>query len=317
MNSGVDGRGLAAGGLLHHLDFVVLGQVIDHHVEHEAVQLRLGQRIRAFHLDRILRGEHEERFGQRVAHAGGGDLMFLHGFEQRGLRLGRRAVDFVGQDHVGEDRAGHEGELPFAAGVLQNLRAGDVGGHEVGRELDALELEMKDLRDGFHEQRLGQAGRAGDQAMPAGKQRDEQLLDHVLLADDDLGQLGLDARAAGFDLFDGLFFGGVGGDGSLQFVPSMSSSLCDARLTPALFSEERENGAQRRVIRSLKIATAVSISSVRHGVEDDVDAERIGLLFRELAEVVFVVTFALPAVAVVGVVADDDHHAALVVEDGA
>jgi hypothetical protein len=33
----------------------------------------------------------------------------LHGFEQRALRLGRRAVDFVGQQHVAEDRTGHEG----------------------------------------------------------------------------------------------------------------------------------------------------------------------------------------------------------------
>lgn len=45
--------------------------------------------------------------------------------------------------------------------------------------------------------------------MSARKERDEQLLNHVLLSDDDFGQLGLDARASSFDLFDGLFFSGV------------------------------------------------------------------------------------------------------------
>ena len=41
--------------------------------------------------------------------------------------------------------------------------------------------------------------------MPAGEQGDEQLFDHVLLADDDLGQLGLNALPAGEDLRDDLF----------------------------------------------------------------------------------------------------------------
>ena len=46
--------------------------------------------------------------------------------------------------------------------------------------------------------------------MPAGEQRDEQLLDHILLANDDFGQLRLDAGASSFDLFDSLFFSGAG-----------------------------------------------------------------------------------------------------------
>ena len=75
------------------------------HLEHEAVLLGFGQRIGAFLLDRVLRGQHEERIAQAVAHPADRDLPFLHGFEQGGLRLGRRAVDFVGQDHVGEQRA--------------------------------------------------------------------------------------------------------------------------------------------------------------------------------------------------------------------
>ena len=45
-------------------------RVIDLDVEHEAVELGFGQRIGAFLLDRVLRGEDEERLGQVVASAG-------------------------------------------------------------------------------------------------------------------------------------------------------------------------------------------------------------------------------------------------------
>ncbi len=97
--------------------------------------------------------------------------MLLHRLQQRGLRLGRRAVDLVGQDHVGEDRPLDELHPPVAvARVFQDLRAGDVGRHQVGRELDPLELQVEDLRDRADEQRLGQARGAGDQAVPAGEQ---------------------------------------------------------------------------------------------------------------------------------------------------
>ena len=81
---------------------------------------------------------------------------------------------------------------------------------------------MENLRDRFHEQRLGQAGRAGDEAMPAGEERDEDLLDDLLLADDDLGQFLFDARVAGNDLLDQLFFGCV----SLRFHTLKTLSFC-------------------------------------------------------------------------------------------
>ena len=57
-------------------------------------------------------------------------------------------------------------------------------GHQVGRELDALEHQPECLRHGAHQQRLRGAGQAGDQAMPAHEQADHHLLQHLLLADD-------------------------------------------------------------------------------------------------------------------------------------
>ena len=80
-------------------------------LEHEAVELRFGQRIRAFELDRILRRQHEERRRQRPRLAERRHAPFLHRFEQRRLGLRRGAVDLVGQQQVGEDRAGVEHEL--------------------------------------------------------------------------------------------------------------------------------------------------------------------------------------------------------------
>jgi hypothetical protein len=82
--------------------------VVHADVEHEAVELGLGQRVGALLLDRVLRRQHEERVGQRVVFAADGDLALLHRLQQRGLRLGRGAVDLVGQHDVGEDRPGEE-----------------------------------------------------------------------------------------------------------------------------------------------------------------------------------------------------------------
>ena len=71
----------------------------------EAVELRFRQRKGADLVGRVLRGDDEERHGQRARLALAGDLLFFHRFQQRALRLGRGAVHFVGQDHLREDRA--------------------------------------------------------------------------------------------------------------------------------------------------------------------------------------------------------------------
>jgi hypothetical protein len=127
--------------------------------------------------------------------AADGHLMLLHRFEQRRLGLGRRAVDLVGENHVAEDRAFQELERPQAGGLvfLNDFGAGDVGRHQVGSELNAAELEREGLGQGADHQRLGQPWHADEQAVPFGEHRDQQLFDHLLLADDDLAQLESDA----------------------------------------------------------------------------------------------------------------------------
>ena len=92
-----------------------------------------------------------------------------------------------------------------AGAVLQHLRADDVGGHEVGRELDALGVEPQHLAQRLDQQRLGEAGHADQQRVAAGQDGDERALDHLLLAEDDRrgGFLdALDALAGRFDAAD-------------------------------------------------------------------------------------------------------------------
>ena len=103
--------GERAGHPVHDLPLLRLARIADLDHQHEAVDLRLGQRIGALLLDGVLRGHDHERVGQRIALFADGDLPLLHRFEQGALHLGGGAVDFVGQHEVGEDRAELGGEL--------------------------------------------------------------------------------------------------------------------------------------------------------------------------------------------------------------
>ncbi len=87
-------------------------------------------------------------------------------------------------------------QAPAALILVQDLGAGDVRRHEVRGELDALEVQVQDVGERLDEERLRQPRHAGDQAVAAGEQRDEHLLDDLVLPDDDLAELGENARAA-------------------------------------------------------------------------------------------------------------------------
>ena len=99
-----------------------------------------GQGIGAFLLNGVLGGQHKERLLKLVGLARHGDALFLHGFEQGGLRLGRRAVDLVSQNDVGEDGAFDELKL---SRLVQDLGAYNVGRHQVGGELDTAETQAQ------------------------------------------------------------------------------------------------------------------------------------------------------------------------------
>ncbi len=65
--------------------------------------------------------------------------IFLHSLQKRGLRLGRRPVDFVGQDDVGKNGTFQELEIPL---LIQRLGTHDVRRHQIGRELNAVEAQI-------------------------------------------------------------------------------------------------------------------------------------------------------------------------------
>ena len=169
--------------------------IVDPQLEDKAVELGFGQGIGTLLLDGILGGEYEEWLAELHGLASRGDRVFLHGLEQGRLSLGRRAVDFVGEDDVGEQGPADEAKS-LAAGVdvlFEHFSAGDVRRHQIWSELDAAKREIECASEGLDECSFGQARYAYQQAVAAGEQGDEQFLDDLLLADDDLADLAVDA----------------------------------------------------------------------------------------------------------------------------
>src|SRR5206468_5412805 len=88
--------------------------------------------------------------------------------------------------HITEDRSGHEGPLAATCSLLffDDVGTRHVRRHEIGSELDAPELEAKRLSNRSDKQRLRGSWKAGDEAMTADEQRDQNLVEHLFLADD-------------------------------------------------------------------------------------------------------------------------------------
>ena len=152
--------------------------VAERQPHHEAVDLRLGQRVGALVLDRVLRREHEERARELVRVDVDGHAPLLHALEQARLRLRRRAVDLVDEHDVREDRAGPE--LEAALALVEDVRADDVGGQQVGGALDARELEVQRARERACERRLADARQVLDEHVAAGEHGDDEVLDDVV-----------------------------------------------------------------------------------------------------------------------------------------
>ncbi len=161
---------------------LVLGPRVAHgHADHEAVALRLGQRVGAVHLHRVLRGHDDEGRRQRVGGAVHGHLLLLHGLQQRGLGLGGGPVDLVADDDVGEHGPGPE--LEVAALLVPDAHAGDVARQQVGGELDAADRAVDAAGEGLGQQRLADPGHVLHEQVALGQERDQREVDHLVLAD--------------------------------------------------------------------------------------------------------------------------------------
>ena len=98
--------------------------------------------------------------------------------------FGRRAVHFVGEDHLREDRA--RVELEVAGVALEDRHADDVRGQQVAGELDALEMQAERAREHMRERGLADARHVLDQQVAAREQAGQREANLRVLAEDDL-----------------------------------------------------------------------------------------------------------------------------------
>ena len=120
------------------------------------------------------------------------------------MGLGWRTIDLVGQDNVGEDGATNELKFSAFVVVFKNFRARDVRRHQIGRELDTVELQVKDLCNAAYKQCLGQPRGTGQQTIASCEEADQQLIDDVFLPNDDFVEFSMNFVAPGANQFNRL-----------------------------------------------------------------------------------------------------------------
>ncbi len=97
---------------------------------------------------------------------------------------------------------GLEAELATAVAFGEDLGADDIGGHQIGRELDALEAQAEGFGGGLDHEGFAESGDAFDKDMAAAKEGGEDFSDSVAMADDDAGDLGLGAGKSAAEFGD-------------------------------------------------------------------------------------------------------------------
>jgi len=120
-----------------------------------------------------------------VRHAVDRHLTFLHCLKQCALSLGWCTVDLIRQQEGSEYRSFDQMERRFLE--IEDIRSRDIGRHQVGGELNAREIGSQHFRQRTNQQRLRDAWHTLQQNMVSGENRDQALIHHGLLADNDLG----------------------------------------------------------------------------------------------------------------------------------
>ena len=69
--------------------------------------------------------------------------------------------------------------------------------HQVGRELNAVELEVHRIGERLDEQRFREPRHAAQEAVSAGEETREDLTTHMVLADDHASDFGIETRDQG------------------------------------------------------------------------------------------------------------------------
>ena len=95
-------------------------------------------------------------------------------------------------------------DLPAPSGslVVDDIRAHDVRGHQVGSELDAVEMQIEHLAQRAHQQRLAQPRHPFQQRVAADEQARQDAVNDIGVADDDLGDFLVDVVVFLAELLD-------------------------------------------------------------------------------------------------------------------
>ena len=136
---------------LQNLHFFIGARVAQFNTQQKTVNLGFGQWECAFKLDWVLGGQHQKGARQGHRHPIDRALALLHGLEQGRLGARRSAVNLVGQQHIGKNRAGPKFKLLLF--LVKIRHPGHIAGQQVGGELDAAKGAIEATGDG-----LGQRG---------------------------------------------------------------------------------------------------------------------------------------------------------------
>jgi hypothetical protein len=159
--------------LLEQGHFVGGRRVIDLDLEEKAVGLRLGQGKGALVFDRVLRGDDEEMFRQRARTPS--TVAWCSSIASSSADWVLGGVRLISSASRMSVKIGPGKNLKVWSRAGKDVGADQVRGHQIGRELDALEADFQARGQRAGEERFGQAGHAFEDDMAAGEQRDERF----------------------------------------------------------------------------------------------------------------------------------------------
>jgi hypothetical protein len=134
-------------------------------------------------LDWVLRRDYKKWLRQRMRTSVDGDLVLVHRFEECGLRLRSGAVDFVGEQDVGENGTVFEFEALLSGG--KDRDSDDVTGQHVTGELHTLKSAIDGTGDGLAECGFTNARDTFDEDVTFRENGDERKTEDVVFAPDD------------------------------------------------------------------------------------------------------------------------------------
>ena len=152
----------------------------------KATQLRFGERVSTFLLDRVLGCHYQKQIGQGVGLTANADLSLRHGFQQSRLHFGWCPIDLIRQNQIVENWSVLK--LKRAGLWAENIGACDIARQEVGGELNTVEAAFDAFCHLFDSARLGQTRSPLDQEVAVGEECQNEFMNQILLANNLLPQ---------------------------------------------------------------------------------------------------------------------------------